>query len=144
MSDPPTRFAVAPESAAEVAVDDPAGPPPVLPPGADWDGILVLPGPARIDGRVRGEILAEDTIWIGETGVIEADLEVESVVVAGRVEGHIRARTRIELRAGAVVIGGITTPVLSLAEGAVVNGPCAAGDPWPKAESGAEKRPSTA
>lgn len=111
-------MADAPEQAA------PAGPAPILRAGAEWRGVLVLPGPGRIDGCVRGEVVAEGPVWIGETGVVEADLSAESVVVAGRVEGDIRASTRIELLATAEVRGSLRAPSLALAEGSLVNGSC--------------------
>ncbi len=102
-------------------------PPPVLPEGACFEGLLVLPGPARIDGRVRGEILAASDVWVGPTGLVEADLEVRAVVIEGRVDGDVLARDRIELRSSARVRGRVTAPRLLMAEGCVVDGECAAG-----------------
>lgn len=110
------------------AATDREGPAPVLAAGMEFRGILVLPGPARIDGRVRGDVLAGGPLWIGETGVVEADLEGDVVVVAGRVEGDVRATARIEVRATATVLGGLWAPRLVLAEGSTVNGPCRCGE----------------
>jgi cytoskeletal protein CcmA (bactofilin family) len=98
----------------------------------EFCGILVLPGPARIDGWVRGEVIAGGPLWIGETGVVEADLEGGTVVVAGRVEGRITALSRIELRPTAAVQGGLCSPRLVLAEGSQVNGPCRCGEALPE------------
>jgi len=103
------------------------GPEPVLGSGMDFHGILVLPGPARIDGRVRGEVIAGGPLWIGETGVVEADLEGDTVVVAGRVEGDVTATTRIELTSTATVLGALWAPSVVLADGSTVNGPCHCG-----------------
>ncbi|MGH0029170.1 MAG: bactofilin family protein [Myxococcota bacterium] len=104
-----------------------AGPMPVLPEGASFEGLLVLPGPARIDGRVRGEVLAASDLWIGPSGCIEADLEVRAVTVEGRVEGDVRARERIDLRGTARVHGNVSAPRLAMSEGCVVDGRCEAG-----------------
>lgn len=100
---------------------------PVLPAGASFDGLLVLPGPARIDGRVRGQVLAANDVWIGPSGRVEADLEVRAVTIEGRVEGDVRAREKIELRGSARVHGRVSAPRLSMAEGCVVDGACRAG-----------------
>jgi cytoskeletal protein CcmA (bactofilin family) len=97
----------------------------------EFCGILVLPGPARIDGCVRGEVIAGEALWIGETGVVEADLEGDTIVVAGRVKGRITAASRIELQPTAAVLGGLNTPRLALAEGSQVAGPCACGEALP-------------
>lgn len=111
------------------ATPEGADPPlePVLAPGTAFEGILVLPGPARIEGRVRGDVLAGGPVWVGESGVVEADLEADVVVVEGRVEGDLRARGRIELGPRAVVRGNLETPRLAMAEGSVVNGRCRCG-----------------
>jgi cytoskeletal protein CcmA (bactofilin family) len=115
-------------------------PEPVLHEGMQFSGLLVLPGPARIDGRVSGEIIAGGALWIGETGEVEADLEGEVVVVAGRVRGDVRASARIELRSTAVVSGSLCAPRLVLAEGSIADGPCDCGE-LPDAGEQAPERP---
>jgi cytoskeletal protein CcmA (bactofilin family) len=108
-------------------VPEQAPPPPVLPPGAVFDGVLVLPDPARIDGRVRGEILAASDVWVGPEGLVEADLEGGTIVIEGQVRGDVRARTLIELRSTGRVRGRLTAPRLRIADGSIVDGPCRAG-----------------
>ncbi len=102
---------------------------PVLPEGAGFDGLLVLPGPARIDGRVRGEILAASDLWVGPTGRVEADLEVRSIVIEGRVEGDVSASERIELRCAGQIRGSLRSPRLVVADGCRVDGSCRTGPP---------------
>lgn len=104
-----------------------ASPEPVLLDGMSFEGLLVLPHAARIDGRVRGEVLAGGAVWVGATGVVEADLEVEAVVVEGRVDGDLRARCSIALGSAAVVRGDLVTPSLAMADGARVDGYCQCG-----------------
>ena len=102
---------------------------PVLLEGQSFDGLLVLPRDARIDGRVRGEVLAGGTVRVGPTGVVEADLEADAVVVEGRVEGSVRAQTTIALGPAAAVQGDLCAPKLSIEEGARVEGRCHCGPP---------------
>ena len=111
-------------------------PAPVLGVGAVFRGVLALPGPARIDGCLAGEVIAGGPLWIGPNGEIEADLEAESIVVEGRVTGRVRAITRIEVRASGSVRGELEAPRIVLAEGSVVNGPCHSGDQRGAAEGG--------
>jgi cytoskeletal protein CcmA (bactofilin family) len=111
-------------------LDAPAPPPPPrLPQGAVFEGLLVLPGPARIDGRVRGEVLAASDLWVGPTGHIEADLEARAIVIEGRVEGDVTATERIELRGSARIHGKVAAPRLAMADGCTVDGACATRDP---------------
>ncbi len=100
---------------------------PVLPEGAVFDGLLVLPGPARIDGHVRGEILAASDLWVGPTGRVEADLEVRSIVIEGQVEGDVSASERIELRGAGQIRGSLCAPRLVVADGCRVDGHCRTG-----------------
>ncbi len=79
-----------------VARDVPAStirraPEPAIAPNAEFKGLLHLRGPARIDGRIDGEVIAAGTVWIGETGRVRARVEAEEVVVAGELEGEVRA-----------------------------------------------------
>jgi len=100
----------------------------VIPAVAEFEGTLVLPGPARIDGRVRGKVLADSDVWVGSGGFVGADLSGNRIVVAGTVEGDVFARTSIELHATGCVRGDLTAPSLRLAEGAVVDGACRSGE----------------
>ena len=99
-------------------------PPPLLHAGSGFDGVVLLPRPARIDGRVRGRILGEREVWIGPTAIVEGDVEGTCVVVEGVVEGSVIGRERITLGATARVLGGIRAPRVSLADGAWVQGTC--------------------
>ena len=94
----------------------------VLEAGATFRGILALPGPARIEGALEGRIVGPGPLWIGPTGRVEADLELESVVVEGWVRGDIRADSRIELMARASVEGDLDAPTLLVADGCRWNG----------------------
>ena len=102
---------------------------PVLPEDAVFDGLLVLPGPARIDGHVRGEVLAASDLWVGPTGRVQADLEVRSIVIEGRVEGDVSASERIELRGAGQIRGNLRAPRLVVAAGCRVDGNFSTGPP---------------
>jgi cytoskeletal protein CcmA (bactofilin family) len=93
-----------------------------LGPGMSFAGLLVLPKPARIDGRVAGTVMAGASVWVGASGVVEADLEADTIVVDGTVRGDIRARSSIELGPDAVVDGDLIGPRMVVADGACVNG----------------------
>jgi cytoskeletal protein CcmA (bactofilin family) len=100
----------------------------LLGPGAAFDGLAVFDGRVRIDGHLRGEVAGTGTLWVGETGRVEARVEADEVVVAGELVGQVRAGRRIELRPTARVKATLDTPSLVLAEGSFLEGRCAAGD----------------
>jgi cytoskeletal protein CcmA (bactofilin family) len=100
---------------------------PVLARGAEFSGLLVLHGAARIDGSVDGEIIGAEALCIGPGAVVEAALRAEEIVVAGEVRGDVFGARRVELRPGARVRGAVETPRLAVAEGSFLEGPCRAG-----------------
>ncbi len=93
--------------------------------GCKISGKLSFDGPARIDGQVDGEIHAKESITIGESAVLTAQIRAASVVVAGKLSGDIVATQRIEIRPMAKVLGNLTSPVLVIHEGALFEGHCA-------------------
>ena len=95
--------------------------------GARFEGLLVLPGAARLDGHVRGRVVAHGPLRIGPSGRIEADLEASHLEVEGRVEGDLRASELIALGPGARVEGALCAPRLRIAEGARIEGRCRSG-----------------
>ena len=92
--------------------------------GSKISGKVSFDGPARIDGEVDGEITAKDSVVIGESATVTAQVRAASVVVGGKVSGDIVATQRIEIRPSARVIGNLTAPVLVVHEGAQFEGHC--------------------
>ena len=84
--------------------------------GSRVTGKLVFEGTVRIEGHVEGEISAQDTLIIGESAEVNAQITGSSIVVHGRVTGDITARKRLEIRAPGKLFGNITTPCLVIHE----------------------------
>lgn len=93
--------------------------------GSRISGKLYFETAARIDGQVEGEINSKDSLAIGESAVVSAQIKADSVVVAGKVSGDIVAVKRIEIKPSAKVMGNITAPILVINEGALFEGHCA-------------------
>jgi len=93
-----------------------------LGPGSQFEGKLVFNEIVRLDGAFRGEITSHDTLIIGDSADIQADVEVGTLILSGRFKGNIKAKTRVELRTPAQVDGAIDTPAFSVEDGVVLNG----------------------
>ena len=113
---------------ARTATDEGGGSTAFLGKGTRIVGKLAFEGPARIEGAVEGEIAAQDTLTIGETAVVNAQIIGSAVIIHGRVTGDVTARKRLEIRAPGRVMGNITTPSLVIHEGVVFEGQCTMGD----------------
>jgi len=78
----------------------------------------------RVDGRLRGRIVSDNTLVVGESARIEADIDCGIVSIRGSVVGRVQGRQRIELLAGARVQGTLVAPKLVIEDGAVFEGDC--------------------
>jgi cytoskeletal protein CcmA (bactofilin family) len=95
--------------------------------GSRVEGKLTFEGSVKIDGHIEGEIVAQETVLVGDAAVINAQVHAETVIVKGKVTGDIVARKRVELRAPGRLMGNITTPSLVIHEGVVFEGHCSMG-----------------
>ena len=108
--------------------------------GSHFEGKLTFNEIARLDGSFRGEVTSTDTLIIGESGDMQAEIGVGALILSGRLRGNVKAAHKVELRAPARLDGDIETPLLVIEEGVVFNGkltmpvrkPAAAGTGLPK------------
>ena len=99
--------------------------------------MLAFRGSLQLEGRLRGDVIAEGSLRVEAQGRVEGRIEVDELVVAGVVEGDVLARRRVELLPTARVHGEVRTPALCLAEGSVLDGRCRAGVALPQARGSA-------
>jgi cytoskeletal protein CcmA (bactofilin family) len=81
----------------------------------------------RIDGRFEGKIRSGSELILGDDADVNAEIEVGRLTVNGKLKGSVHATERVELLAGARVLGDISTPVLRIEEGAHFEGSCQMG-----------------
>jgi cytoskeletal protein CcmA (bactofilin family) len=92
--------------------------------GTEFIGELRFRDTFRIDGRLKGKVVSEHTLIVGETGQVDAEIECAVVSIKGTVSGRVAARDRIELLSGARVQATLISPRLVIEEGAVFQGQC--------------------
>ena len=90
--------------------------------GSEFEGKLSFRDTVRIDGCFRGEIASENTLIVGESGLIEATIRSNTIVISGTVTGEVHAESKVVLHKTARVEGNIATPSIVVEDGAVVNG----------------------
>lgn len=93
-----------------------------LGPGTSFSGRLLFEGTVRIDGNFVGDIFTRDTLIIGSEARVRAQIDADTVVVAGTVEGEIRALSRVEIQSSGVLRGQVISPVLKIEEGGIFEG----------------------
>jgi cytoskeletal protein CcmA (bactofilin family) len=90
--------------------------------GSSFEGKLSFKDTVRIDGHFSGQITSENTLVIGESGVIEADIRSQIVIVSGTIHGNVVAMRKVVLHKSAQVEGDVESPSVVMEEGAVLNG----------------------
>jgi len=97
--------------------------------GTSFEGKISFTGAVRIDGHFRGSASADGMLIVGETGTIDAKLDVRSLVVLGSVVGEVTAKERVEVGPQGRVDGVVRTPRLKITEGAQVSARIEMGEP---------------
>jgi cytoskeletal protein CcmA (bactofilin family) len=91
---------------------------------SEIEGKFSFSGTVMVNGRLKGEIVSNDTLIIGEKGVVNASIRAGIVLVSGEVIGNILGGQRVELRTGARVTGDIEAPIVVVDEGVTFDGNC--------------------
>ena len=92
--------------------------------GVILEGRMELAGTFRIDCQVKGTIVSNSTIVLGENARVEGEIEGNHVVVGGRFEGVISAKGRVEILTKGVVRGEVRCPCLVIEAGGILDGRC--------------------
>ena len=90
-------------------------------------GDVEFVGGLHVDGRIAGRVHpaaggAEATLWIGEKGSVEGQVEAPQVVIHGAVRGDVHGHERVVLGATARITGDVHYGAIEMALGARVDG----------------------
>ena len=89
-----------------------------------FNGSLNYDGTVRIDGKFEGKVITEDTLIIGESGHLMAEIHAGTVICMGRVEGTIVAAKKVEIHSTSKVLGNIKSPAIDIELGGILDGNC--------------------
>jgi cytoskeletal protein CcmA (bactofilin family) len=92
--------------------------------GVKLEGRLESSGTFRIDSSMKGTLVSEETLILGENATVEGQIDGNYIIISGRFDGTIRARGKVELKTKAIVTGEIHCPCLIIEPGAVFDGNC--------------------
>lgn len=94
--------------------------------GTVVDGDVTFTGGLRIDGHVRGNVVAANsepgTLVVSEQAKVDGEIRVSHVVVNGTVNGPVTADDYLELQSKARIVGDVSYKMLEMHVGAVIQG----------------------
>lgn len=94
----------------------------ILAEGASFEGELRFKGTARIAGRLKGSVKGSGSLIIESSAKVEADLEVDHLVLFGEFSGQARAFKSVLMEPPARFSGEVSSPSLSIKEGVFFEG----------------------
>jgi len=92
--------------------------------GVKVEGRLECTGTFRIDSALKGTLVSDDTLVLGEHATVQGEILGNRVIIAGRFDGSIQAKGRVEIQPNAIVTGEIGTPCLIIEPGGIFDGQC--------------------
>ncbi len=87
-------------------------------------GSLKFAGELTFDGKLDGDITSDGTLNVGDNAVVKGNLNVNSVVLRGKINGNVIGRERIEIKAKTELFGDIQAAKLVIEEGVTFVGKC--------------------
>ncbi len=94
--------------------------------GTEINGDLIYTGGLHVDGRINGNVVAEEgsssILILSEFGHIEGEVRVPNIVINGKIVGDVRGSTRVELAPKSRIKGSVYYNLIEMAIGAEVNG----------------------
>jgi len=95
-----------------------------LEPGAKFEGTLETKGMFRIDSQMKGTLVSREVLILGEHAEVEGEILGNQVMISGKFQGTIRASSRVEIQAKAIVRGEIHSPCVIIEPEAAFDGKC--------------------
>ncbi len=76
----------------------------------------------KIEGHIKGKVKLNGNVFIGTSGVVEADVEATNIVIQGKISGTVLAHQKLELHASGKLIGDFSARSIDIKEGALFEG----------------------
>ncbi len=94
--------------------------------GTRIEGQVVFDQISRIYGVLVGEVRAKagSTLILSESSVVEGNIEADTLIIEGFVQGDVSAITKVIVSRTGRIVGNIKTASLSLEFGAYFEGRC--------------------
>ena len=89
----------------------------VLSSDVEIKGNLKFSGELTLEGKLEGEISTDGILHLGETGTVNGNLNVNSIIIRGKINGNVVAKDKIEIKSKAEVFGDVRAAKLVIEEG---------------------------
>ena len=89
----------------------------ILAADVEINGTLKFSGELTFEGKLEGEIQSDGVLNLGDSAVVNGNINAQSVVVRGKVNGNIVAKEKIDIKTKTEMFGDIRAAKLAIEEG---------------------------
>jgi cytoskeletal protein CcmA (bactofilin family) len=86
------------------------------------DGEIIGDESLHVDGRVKGTIKLKGDLFVGVSGIVEAEIDARNVIIQGTITGKVLARRQLEVQPSGRFNGECTAASYEIREGAIFEG----------------------
>lgn len=92
--------------------------------GVKIEGTITTNGNIRVDGEIKGDIISENSITVGEAGMVNGKINASVISIGGNVTGSVTAKEKLTLSSRGKINGDIIVKALIIEDGGSFNGNC--------------------
>ncbi len=92
--------------------------------GTEIKGDIKSTGDLRVDGKIIGTINLKGKLVVGNTGIIEGEINCTNCDVQGKITGTLNVTEQLSLKSSALVEGDVHSNKLAIEPGAIFNVSC--------------------
>jgi cytoskeletal protein CcmA (bactofilin family) len=96
--------------------------------GVKLEGKITSGGSIRVDGTIRGDVISQGNVTVGEHGDVNGQINAAIIAIGGRVVGSVNAKEKLVLESKANLKGDLFTKILVVEAGAKFDGKSNMGD----------------
>ncbi len=90
--------------------------------GVKIEGKITTNGNIRVDGELQGDITSQNNVIVGESGIVNGQINADVITIGGKVTGTVRSKEKLVLDAKGNLKGDIFTKTLVIEAGAMFDG----------------------
>jgi len=105
----------------------------IIGPGTSIRGDIAAAGFTRVDGAIRGDVLSQGRVVVGERARMRSNISGTLITVGGVVYGNIVASERLVVLSTGLIVGDIVTRKIKAEDGCLIHGRviiCGSDEKW--------------
>ena len=109
--------------------------------GVKIEGTVTTNGNIRVDGEIKGDIISDNNISIGDSGIVNGKINAAVVTIGGVVTGSIAAKEKLTLTSRGKINGDVVVKSFVIEDGGLFNGNCRMGGSVGTTQNTADSKP---